>query len=324
MYIPSTGNRQLLRLDAAESVWFKRELEFVDETQYEQIFEDNLARQLIPSLTNVADWAKVLIQRQFTKYGKAKIVAAMADDIPRVDVSGIETPTMIKTVAASYGWDIMEIKASIAQGTHLDARKAGAARYAIETEIDSILALGNTEYNLNGILKLDTFGSITPTVAITKTGGGTNWSAAATPQQIAGDIFKVIEEVITKLKFSGGPTFQRFRVVMPPANYLRISQRGMDDSTGRTILEFVLKNPFIESINPWHRCVAAAANNTDDRIAIFPPNPNVVAGAVPMEFTPQEPEKRNLEYVIACLATCAGVVTQFPLAIGYLDAIDVS
>jgi hypothetical protein len=316
------AGKQALRLDASESVWFRRELEFVDEEQYQVIFEENRARLLIPSQNNVPDWASVYTWRQFTKFGKAKIVANMSDDIPRVDVSGVEQPKIIKPIADAYGWDIFEIKRSIAQGTHLDAMKAASARYAVETEIDRILALGDAEHNLDGLLTFDTKGAITPVTAITKTGGGTNWSAAATPTEISGDVFKLIESTVDALKGSGGPVFQKFRVVMPDANYLRIAQRGMNDSTGRTILEFILKSPYIESVNPWHRCVGAAANGTDDRICIFPPNPVVVAGIVPMEFTPQEPEKRNLEYVIDCVATCGGVVIRYPVAIGYMDAID--
>jgi hypothetical protein len=321
--LQSGNNPAKFRLDAAESVWFKRELEFVDETQYQTIYEENLARQLIPTQSNVPDWASVFTTREFSKFGKAKIVANMADDIPRVDVSGKETPKIIKPIADAYGWDIFEIKRSIAQGTHLDAMKAAAARYAIETEVDRILSLGDTEYNLSGILALDTEASITPIVAITKTGGGTNWSVGALPTEIAGDVFKLIGETVRKLKGAGGAMFRRFRVVMPDDNYLLISQRGMNDTTGRTILEFLLKSPYIESINPWHRTVGAAANGVDDRIAIFPPNPVVVAGIVPMEFTPQEPEKRNLEYVIDCVGTCGGVVARYPVAVGYIDAIDV-
>lgn len=317
-------NQNAVRLDAAESVWFKRQLEFVDEQQYDVLFPENLARKLLPTQGNIPDWASVYTWRQFTKFGKAKIVANMSDDIPRVDVSGAETPKIIKPVAAAYGWDIFEIKRSIAQGTNLDAMKAATARFTIETEIDRVLALGDTEYGLDGVLKLDTVGSITPVVAGTKTGGGTNWTTAATPTEIANDVFKLITSTVKSLKGAGGMVFQKYRVVMPDENYLLVSQRGMNDTTGRTILEFLMKSPYIESINPWHRCVAAAANNTDDRIAIYPPNQIVLAGIVPMEFTPQDPEKRNLEYVIDCIATTGGVVLRYPMAVGYMDAIDVA
>lgn len=312
---------QVLKLDASESVWFKRELEFVDETQYEVLFEENLARKLIPTQNNIPDWASVYTWRQYTKFGKAKIAANMSDDIPRVDVSGEEQPKIIKPITAAYGWDIFEIKRSIAQGTRLDAMKAAVARFAIETETDRILSIGDADHNLTGVLKI---AGITPVTAITKTGGGTNWSAAAKPTEIAGDVFKLIESTITSMKGAGGPVFQKFRVVLPDGNFLRIGQRGMEDGTGATILEFVQKSPYVESINPWHRCVAAAANDTDDRMAIFPPNQVVLAGLVPMEFTPQEPEKRNLEYVIDCVGTCGGIVYRYKFAIGYMDAIDVA
>lgn len=312
-----------LRLDAGESFWLKREIEYVDDQIYEEVYEENVAREIIPSQTNIPEWASVYIWSQMATWGKAKIVSNMADDIPRVDVTRTEEAKTIKVVADAYGWSIFDIKRAIAQGIHLDTEKAGGARRAMETELDRILARGDAPNNLQGILNLDTVAAnaITPVVAVTKTGGGTAWSAAATSQEIANDFFKLLETTITKLKGAQNtPMFNKFRIVVPDSNYLRLL-RKMSDQDQRSILAYLMENPYIESIRGWHHCHAAGANGTDDRIAIFPPRREVVAGIVPMEFTPQEVEKRNLEYVVDCVATCGGVVTRYPMAVGYMDAI---
>lgn len=307
-----------LRLDAAESVWFKRQLEFIDKTLYETIFPDNMARQLIPSQPGVPDWARVYTWRMFDRFGKAKIVANMGDDIPRADRSGQEESKVIKPLASAYGWDIFEIKAAAATGTPLDTLKAMAARFAIETEIDSILAVGSAAHNLQGIFNLT--GTSTVTLG-TKTGGGVAWSAAATSAEIAADLFAMPIKAITNMKLAGGPMFQKFTIVLPIDSYALASTKQMAPGTDTTVLQYVLKNsPWIAAIEPWHYATGAGASGVNRMIA-YPKNPMVVAGIVPMEFTTMPPEQRNLEYVVNTVATCGGVVVRYPVAVVYADGL---
>lgn len=306
------------RLDAAESVWFKRQLEFIDKTMYETVWPENKARSLIPTQGGIPDWAKAYTWRMFDRFGKAKIAANMADDIPRADRSGQESSKIIKPVTAAYGWDIFEIKAAAATGVQLDAMKAVAARFAIETEVDEVLAIGASAHGLEGLLNQGTFNNITP---ITKTGGGTAWTLAATPDEIAGDVFKMCSETIDAMKGAGGPVFQRFTILMPIKQYGLIAQRRMSEFSDVTILNYILKNsPWVESIEPWYRLTGLGAGSTD-RMVAYPRNPMVVAGIVPMEFTSQPPDLRNLEYVINCLSTTGGTVVRYPIALSYLDGI---
>jgi hypothetical protein len=307
------------RLDAGESVWFKRQLEFIDKTMYETIWPENKARSLIPTQGGVPDWAKVYTWRMYDRFGRAKIAANMADDIPRADRTGQEQPQIIKPVTAAYGWDIFEIKASAALGTQLDAMKAIAARYAIEQEIDSILALGNAEHNLQGLLTQATFTNVTPA---TKTGGGTAWNLTpAEPDEIAGDVFNVFNTLISGMKGAGGPVFQKFTVLLPIKQYGIIAQRRMSAFSDVTILNYILKqSPFVESIEPWYRLSGIGAGSTD-RMCVYPKNPMVVSGIVPMEFTTQPPDQRNLEFVINCLSTTGGTVIRYPVALAYMDGI---
>lgn len=323
LHTRQNNNNGQMRLDSGEQLWLRRELEWVDEQIYETIYEENIARQIIPIKTDVPEWAGSFSYSELSAYGKAKIVSNFSDDIPRVGLSRGETLKAIKMIADAYGWTIMDIKRSAATGVHLDTELAKIARRSAETEIDRILAVGDTDHNLDGILKLDTVGSITPIVATTKTGGGTNWSAASLPSEWVADIVKLIEATITKLKGArNAPIFRKWRIVLPDTNFIRLTTRKIGDYDTRTPYQFLKEIPYVEEIFGWHRAVGAAANNVDDRIAIFPYDPSVVAGVVPMDWTPQEPEKRNLEYVVACLASCGGVFSRVPVGVGYMDTID--
>lgn len=306
-----------LRLDAAESVWFKRQLEFVDQQTYELIYPENKSRQFIPSQPGIPDWAKSYTWRLFEKFGRAKIVTNMADDIPRADVAASEESKIIKPCAAAYGWDIFEIKASAKTGVNLDGLKAAAARFAIETEIDEILAVGNTAHNLQGLLTL------TGTTSYTVPLGGTGfklWSTK-TPDEIVADVNGIIAAVRTAMKGAGGPMFQKFTVIIPETQYMLIAAKRMGDGSDKTILRFLLENnPWIGSIEAWYRCTGAGSGATD-RMVVYPKTPLVLAGIVPMEFTTLPPEQRNLEYIVNAIATTGGVVVRYPVAVAYGDGI---
>ena len=305
------------RLDASESAFFARQLEHVDKTLYETVFPENKARKLIPTQPGVPDWARVYTWRLFDKFGRAKIISNTADDIPRADVSGAEESKIIKPVAASYGWDVFEIKAAAATGTPLDALKAVSARFAVETEIDRILMLGDSDHGLIGLLGLSNTTSFTPA---DKAAGGKTW-AVATPDEIIADVSGAIQAIRTALKNAGGPSFQRFDIVLPIAQYSKISQTRLGDGSDTTILKFLLEsNPFVNSIEESHHSDGAGAAATD-RMTVYPRNPLILAGIVPMEFNTQPPEQRNLEFVINAMASTGGVVARYPVAIAYGDGI---
>jgi len=313
---PNTLQKQF-RLDSAESAFFTRELEYIDRTVYEQIFPDNKARQLIPTQAGIPEWAKVYTWREFTKFGKATIAANMADDIPRADVTGTEFSRVIKAIPSAYGWDIMEIKAAAATGTRLDAMKAMSARYAIEVGIDNLLAVGDSDHNLDGLLTLSNTTSYT---LADKAAGGKAWSSA-TSDEVAADVFGAVTAIKNAMKDAGGPVFSRFVVVLPVSQYTDIAQRRMGDGSDKTILRFILDNsPFIEAIEPWHQCSGAGAASAD-RMVVYPRNQLVLAGLVPMEYTTLPPEQRNLEYVVNALATVGGVVCRYPVAVAYGDGL---
>jgi hypothetical protein len=305
------------RLDASESVWFARELESIDTQVYQMLFPDNKARQLIPTQPNVPDWVKTYTWRMFEMFGTAKIAASMADDIPRADVTGRESSKIIKAIPMAYGYDVLEIRAAMRTGTNLDSMRATACRFSVETGIDKVLALGDSDHNLDGLLTLSNTTSYT---LADKAAGGKTW-ANATSDEIAKDIFGAVTAIKNAMKNAGGPSFSSFTVVLPVAQHADISQRRMGDGSDKTILRFVLDNsPFITSIEAWHHCDGAGANGTD-RMVVYPRTPLVLAGLVPMEYNAMPPVQQGLEYKVTALATTGGVVVRYPVAVAYGDGL---
>lgn len=305
------------RLDAAESIWFKRQLESIDKTLYETLYPDNKGRQLVPTVLDVAESAPVYTWRMVQRFGRAKVGGNLGDDAPRVEVSGDEQSQVIKNITDSYAYDFMEIKEAARTNTPLDAMRAKAARDTIETEVDHILATGNSSAGLKGLLNLANVNTFT---LGTKSSGGTAWTNA-TPNEIVKDVFGMASTIIQQLSDANAPGMTSFTLVMPIAQYLQIAQNRMGDASDKTILSFILQNsPFVKEVVPWYRAKNAGASNAD-RMVMYPKNPQVLGALVPMEFTAMAPQERNMQYIVNCIARTGGVICRYPVAVQYADGL---
>lgn len=297
------------RLDAADSVFFRRQLESIDARIYEKKYPKFKARGLIPTQQGVDPDARVYTYRMFDKFGKAKPISNGADDLPRAGASGAEYSQIIQNVGMSYAYELAEIRAAARTGTPLDEMRASAARGAVEELVDEYLALGNTDLGLKGLLAL----SNTSTYTVTGFWGDLD---AADPDNVAADIMGIASKGVE----ATDEAFNRFTVVMPLALYNIAAQLKMSTASDVTVLKYVLAtSPYIEQVVPWFRTELAGAGGTTHRIAAFPRDPECVAALVPREFTFEQPEQRNLAYVVNGTASCGGVVCRFPKAITYGD-----
>lgn len=307
------GYSNEMRLDASESIWFENELRSVDQRQYMVVNPPSKARQLLPTQGGIPDWAAVYEWRMFQEYGEAQYLADGANDFQRVDVKGDKSTKLIKPVGASYGYNLMEIRAARATGRQLDEMKAAAARQAVEQKIDSILALGDSAHNLEGLLNITS----APTYTLaTKAAGGLTW-AVATSDEIVADINGMVNARFTANK--DALQFEKYTMVMPFAQYALIASKRMGDGSDMTVLKFVqANNPYLGEVIPWHRCAGAGAGDTD-RIVVYPKTPLVIAAIVPMEYTVLPMKNDGWNFTVPVMATTGGVVCRYLHAVAYAD-----
>jgi hypothetical protein len=316
----------LTHLDQGESAGFLRQLEDIDTKAYQRRYPALLARQIIPTFQNVAEWASVYTWREWDQNGQAKFITDHADDLPMVDVTGKEFSQGIKMLGSAYGYTIMEIKQSAATGVPLDAMRAQTARGHVERQVDSVLALGNVEQGLNGLLKLDSTAiaaanRVGVTTLATKAAGGVAWGTLlapkATGQEVANDIIGMCAARNSATK----GIWQKFDVLLPIDQYNYAEATRLNAINSVTALQFAQGNAFVNSIRPWFQCSGAGAASAD-RMMVFPAgDADVLAGIVPMEWTPMAPQLRNMKYVINTYASCGGVVARYPVACQYADGL---
>lgn len=307
------------RLDASESIFFKRQLESIDARLYSLVYPDNLARTLIPTITGVDPDMPVYTWRMVKQFGEAAFIDDFGGSVPRSDVDGEEQSQTMKSIGSAYGWTLDEIRYANKTGVPLDSMKALSCRNAVDTKLDVTLALGDTPRGLSGILNLSN--TTTFTLSTKAGGGGVAW-ASATPDEIVADVTGMLTKIIDAMKASGGPMFQRFRICLPVKQYGQIAQRRMGDGSDTTILKFLLANsPYIESINAWHRCTNAGSGGAQDRMIAFPPSEEVVGALVPLEFQTTAPQQENLAFKVIGRVKTGGVICRYPVAVGYADGL---
>lgn len=307
----SAGMSQLT-LDAAESVWLNRELEYIDSQVYEQPYVQLQGINLIPSKTDIPTWAQNYTWREVDGVGKAKILNSMGKDFPRSDVVRREATKTIREIGDSYGYTWSEMQAAASQpNMHLDADRAKFARWACELERDRVLAYGDARYGMEGLLTMTGGRTFIPG---TKARGGTAWGTIANPnatgQEVYNDLVSFAEDVVTNAK----GYISAVDIVLPLSQYAYAGAKNMSSVDNTKALAAALTSPFISSITPWWRCDAATSDGAlaQDTMQAYSKNPMHIVALNPMPYTIFPAQQQMLEWVIPAMLKTGGVLNRFP------------
>lgn len=305
------------RLDASESMFVQRELEAKSAQVYRNIYAALQARGFIPTEEGIPDWAKVWTWSEMDEFGKAKIISQAGDDLPRVDVAKTQKSKFIKTVGAAYGYSWEEMRAAAAMGTPLDSEKANLASFAVDSEVDALLAYGASAYNMEGLLTLSGTTAFAPLV---KAAGGTAWGTLTAPKATGAEVAADLMGIATKAYTASKGKVLQVNILLPTDQYAYAAQQKISSFSETTALDFARsKCPFIAGIDPWWRCNAADSNwdgsgaklSIDTMIA-YPKDKMFLAGMVPMEKLVLPAQQKNLEWVVPVIAKTGGVLARMP------------
>jgi len=296
------------KLDNAESIFFKKELEQVKNKSYDKKYQELKARKLIPVSNELDAGAEYGTYKQYDMLGVAKIVESYAKDFPRVDIKAKEFTFKVKSLGDSYGYSIQEIRASRYANKGLEQKRANAAKKAIMQKENKIAILGDADHNLGGLLSNANIPLVTPITG--------NWLSASADQIIA-DLNKLANNssIIT------GGVESPDTLLLPIEELTHISSTPRSATSDTTILEFFLKsNLFIKNVDWLDELKTAGAGSTK-RAMTYRRDPDYLELEIPQEFEQFPPHPEAMEFVIHCHERIGGVNFYFPLACGYMDGI---
>ena len=311
--------KQMPHFDAGESLFLNRQLDYIKQQTYDIKYAELKARKLIPVSSEADPGAENIFYRQYDQSGLAKIISNYADDLPDADVSGKEYSAAVKTLGASYKYNLQEMRAAVYGNVPLEQRRANAARRSIAQKENKIAFYGDT---LTGLVGLFTAPNVTSvTIPATGTGTTTQW-VNKTPDQILYDMNLVANTVVSVSLGVENPD----TMLLPLAQYNYVASTARSDFSDKTILNYFLENnPYIKQVEWVNELASAGVTGSGSapyaRMYAYRRSTEVLTLEIPSDFEQLELQIRNLIYKTNCIERCGGVLVYYPLALAYGDGI---
>ena len=303
---------KIFKEDAAEGVFFNRQLEYIMPASFDVKYPNLVATELVPVDTSAGPGAEKITWRQYDRRGMAKIVANYATDFPRADVTGMEFFSPVKAIGAAFGYNIQEMRAAMlaAQnlggtgGRTLDQRRADAAMRAMLEKQDVIITSGDVASGLPGFL---TNSNVTAATAANVIG------AASTTDQILAVLNAAVNNVVTLTNGVELPT--DMLLTYKAYNYIAATARSATSDT--TILNFFkANNPYIKNIRPWTRLTGAGTGATD-LMVVYVKDSQHLAAQVPQPVELFPAQQTGLEWEVKLHSRQGGTLIFYPLSMSY-------
>ncbi|MBA3833607.1 MAG: DUF2184 domain-containing protein [Chthoniobacterales bacterium] len=305
------------RFDAQETAFLERQLTQVRQQIYTVQYAELLGRSLLPIATDIAPTADNYVYSVYDRKGRARIAANAVNDIPRIDLVAFEVTGKVRNVEAAYGWDINSMREAARLGMDLPMLKANAAKAAIETGIDEMLAFGDLSLSTGqsnvGCAGLINNADVIAQGIVVPT-NNTSFAALNADQQIAN------ANQIANIIVSGSN--QRWlpdTLAVSPAVYNAMASTPRSTTSDTSVLNwFKANNPYVKNVVQWYRLTGSGVGGKDRAIA-FKRDPMVLEGIIPLEFEALPPQPTNFEFVVPCWARCGGCKIYQPQAVRYVD-----
>ena len=300
------------RLDAAESVFFSRQLEHIKSQVFEVDYPELKARSIIPVSMEADPATESITYRMYDRVGIAKIIADYADDLPRVDVKGTEHTSVVRSLGDMFGYSIHELKAAKMTGFPLDRRRAMTAREAAMRLENKLAFEGDANHGLQGFLNHPNATSVS--ILADGAGGLKNWSSK-TADQIIRDLNQIANTPISVTNGIETPD----TMLMPVEEYTLIASKKVGIDSDMTVLKFFLMtSPFIKSVT-WLNELKGFGVGPSDRCIVYKRDPVKLTMEIPQDFELLPPQEKGLEFIVPGYSRFGGVVVYRPLSIAYAD-----
>ena len=301
-----SSGQQLLHNDANLVGFFEQQLEQVLAKTYDIKYPQLKGTTAIPVDTSINSGAESFAFKTYDMVGMAKIISDYSQALPRVGIKGQKTVRPIRSIGASFGYSVQEIRAAQMTGMPLQQREATAVRKANDLKVNQIAWSGDVECGLYGFLNY-------PNVPISDvlndgTGSTTEW-INKTPAQIYRDMQDAVRGVVTTTKGVHDPN----TLLLPLEQYTLVESTVYNTLNGDTILTVFNRNFKGVSVD-WVNELDGAGTTGEDVMIAYERNIDNLALQIPQGFETFPPQAKGLEIVVPTHSRTGGVVFYYPLS----------
>lgn len=299
----------LARQDTSTAM-FEQQLEALLSKTYDKKYPALKARQMVPEGPGIPSGAETVSSYGFDEKGEATLLASYGEDIRRVDLDGVKSTWNIIGIAASWALTIQQARAAAMSGVPIDAKGLMAARRMVERKIDSLIALGDSKFRIDGFAALTTGSS--GVYLENKTGDLTGDWITATADNIRADLD------ICVANFSDGNIWEPTHLLLPTDLYARFRSLRIATGSDYTLLKWI-EDQYELAVEKWSVLNTADSAGTGGRAILYVRDEEVVSSIVS-----QEPEQlpsvwTGLGWDTVMHARCGGVRVENPRGILYAD-----
>lgn len=300
-------------LDSDESVFFLRELEHIKSKSYDLKYASLKARNVIPVSFEAGSAAESITYEQWEQAGIAKIVSNYGTDFPRADVKAKQFTSTIKSLGASYGYNVQEIRVAQSKGKPLNQRKANAARRSIAQQENSIAYVGDADAGLQGWL---TNANI-PDVALANDGTAASTTLLSKlPDQQIRDLNLIANNVIENSLGIEEPD----TMLLPLEIYTSLMSNPRSNNSDTTVLNYFLtNNAFIQDIDWLNELSASNGFVGSDTAIAYRRDADAFTMEIPQEYETFPPQEKGMEFVVNVHERVGGVIIYYPLSQAICD-----
>lgn len=305
MIAQAFANDPELRQDAVGNAAFlARELEYVAAQTYDIVYNPTIGRQIVPMNTAVDPGAETYSYDSFDQVGMAEWVTNYGNQPPRADAFKTRTTAKLFSFWSSYAYTIQDLRASAMGRTPLDVKRAQIARQVMERFLDGVIAVGDTDRAIKGLVN----NTDIPAVATT---AGT-W-ATATNAAIAEDLVKL---TLQPEQATAG-LFKANTLLLPLNKKPKLSN-PYSTTFPDSILKVWQNGSEVSRIVFWDKLNTASAIGGPRAMAIAV-NPMVLEFILAADYEDFPPETKNLETQVICHMRVGGLSLRYALACAKMD-----
>lgn len=318
-------------LDAGESQYVARQLEYIRAGTYEVQYTDLVYDRLLPINRSVPQGKTEYTIRVMDRVGTAEVISEDVDTMPDVEVSITEKSMSFFTIGLGYKYTQTEIQLAMANGVPLAATKAMVCRQQIERKANDIALIGDAKApsrsgGQKGLLNSADSGILTYTASTGSGSGTTALDAGKSADEILTDLHGMVATPWTGSK----GMFSVNTLLLPLTTRTYIASRRVGDGTNGSILQYFLgSDQFItqdsDVVGLWQLESASGAGTagswTGKRSIAYRRDPAALELVITQPFEQLPPQAVNYYVKTPCRMKLGGLALYQPLSMIRMDQI---
>jgi hypothetical protein len=312
------GNGTSTRISAErfddQGAFLRQQLTRIAVKTYDKRYPELQARLRIPPASEPADpGAAYIVMQSYEGYGQARLITSGSTEMGEVDVGAKERTRPVRWAGLRYSYDLMQIRASLAAGRDLPAKKAAMCRRAVEEMLDHIACFGSPAAGIDyGLLNCPT---VTRTAPL---------SARLSDYDDPDTILEILAQMVSAVHDGTNGEIMPDTLLLPPNAYTALVHKRIPQ-TGVTVLRFIKDNyPHLTTIDRWYR-LSGAGQDTDgkplDRAIMYRRSDDFLELHEPSPFEQLPVQEVGITYSVPTVASTAGCVIHYPQTVVYTDGV---